>query len=176
MTQNVREGALTAAQDFAEARLRINEKNRLIADAKLGLKHVNAALAGTILAEIIAVVALCLLRLLRSSPLQLSLGSLGLVDAAAVVLAIGALGLGFRTFTRRRRKLGDLRLELAQLREAERDARSRMPAGNIIRVLWTYHSDVLSTIDEHRSARGYRRVHNPVPDCDYHRLPDDHCD
>ena len=35
-----------------------------------------------------------------------------------------------------------------------------MPIGNT-RLLWTYHSDVLSTIDEYRdSALRYRRIHN----------------
>jgi Protein of unknown function (DUF4231) len=161
VTQNAGEGPLTAAQDFADARFRINEKNRLIADAELSRRNVNAALVAAIMAETIAVIVLYLLRLPRSSPLQLSLGSLGLIDTAAVVVAVGVLGMGFRTLTRSRKTIGELRLELAQLREAERDARSRMPAGSSTRLLWTYHSDVLTTIDEYRNnARGYRRVHN----------------
>jgi hypothetical protein len=48
------------------------------------------------MAEIVAVIVLYLLRLPRSSPLQLSLGSMGLIDTAAVVVAIGVLGIGFR--------------------------------------------------------------------------------
>jgi hypothetical protein len=160
VAQNAREGPLTAAQDFAETRFRANEKKRLIADAELSRKHLNAALVAAITAEAIAVVALYLLRLPRNSPLQLSLGSLGLIDIAAVAVAVGVVGMGLRTLTRRRKALGDLRLDLAQLREAERDARSRMPAGST-RLLWAYHSDVLTTIDEYRNnARSYRRIHN----------------
>jgi hypothetical protein len=140
---------------------RINEKNRLIADAELSKRHVSAALIAAIMTEIIAVVVLYVIRLPRSSPLRLSLGILGLIDTAAVAVVVGVLGMGFRTLTYGRKTIGDLRLEVAQLREAERDARSRMPAGSTTRLLWTYHSDVLTTIDEYRnSARGYRRVHN----------------
>jgi hypothetical protein len=161
MGQNAGEGPLTAAHDFADARFRINEKNRLIADAELSKRHVSAALIAAIMTEIIAVVVLYVIRLPRSSPLRLSLGILGLIDTAAVAVAVGVLGMGFRTLTYGRKTIGDLRLEVAQLREAERDARSRMPAGSTTRLLWTYHSDVLTTIDEYRnSARGYRRVHN----------------
>jgi hypothetical protein len=160
MVENTREGPLTAAQDFAEARFRINEKKRLIADAELSRKHLNTSLVAAIVAELIAIVVLYLLHLPRSSSLRLSLFSLGLIDIAAAAVAVGILGMGFRTLTRRRKAIGDLRLELAQLREAERDARSRMPAENT-RLLWIYHSDVLNTIDEYRNnARSYRRIHN----------------
>ena len=36
-----------------------------------------------------------------------------------------------------------------------------MPTGSTTSLLWIYHSDVLTTIEEYRNnARGYRRVHN----------------
>lgn len=161
VAQNAQEGPLTAAQDFAEARFRINEKNRLIADVELSRKHINTALAAALVAIVIALVVLYLLRLPRNSPLQLSLGSLAVIDAIATIGAVGILGIGIRTVARRRKTIGDLRLQLAKLREAERDARSRMPTGSINRLLWIYHSDVLTTIDDYRNnARSYRRVHN----------------
>ena len=161
MVQNAREGPLTATQDFAEVRFRINEKTRRIADADLSRRHIGAAVIAAIIAVTTAVVALYFLRLMKNSPLQLSEGSLGLLDVVAVVVAGGVLGIGIRTLSRRRKAISGLRLDLAQLREAERDARSRMPTGSNTRLLWTYHSDVLTTIEEYRNnARRYRRVHN----------------
>lgn len=69
--------------------------------------------------------------------------------------------MGFRSLSRKRKEISGLKLEVAQLREAERDARSRIPTGRTGRLLWTYHSDVLVTIEEYyNSARGYRRTHN----------------
>src|SRR5206468_77892 len=146
---------------FAEVRFRINEKNRRIADAELSRKHVGAAVIAAILAVVVAVIVLYVLRIPRNSPLRLSPGSLGLIDVAGVVIAGAVLVVGLRSLSRRRKHISGLRLDVAQLREAERDARSHMPAGSVTRLLWTYHSDVLTTIEEYRNnARAYRRIHN----------------
>jgi hypothetical protein len=161
MVENAREGSLTVAQDFAETRFLINEKSRQITDAELSKKHIGAAMAAAIVIETAIVIALYLLRLPRTSPLRLSLGSLGLIDVAALLIASGVVTTGLRALSGRREALGDLRVSLAQLREAERDARSRMPTGSMTPLLWIYHSDVLTTIEGYRtSARGYRRIHN----------------
>lgn len=161
MPPRAQEGPQTAAQDFAEVRFRINEKNRRIADAELSRKHVGAAVIATILAVAVAVIVLYILRVPRNSPLRLSPGSLGLIDVAGVVIVGGVLVVGVRSLSRRREHISGLRLDVAQLREAERDARSQMPAGSATRLLWTYHSDVLTTIEEYRNnARAYRRIHN----------------
>lgn len=161
MAQSAQEGPLAVAQDFAEIRFRINEKVRQLTDAELNRKLVGTAVAAVVIIETAILIVLYLLRLPQDSPLRLSLGSLGLIDVAAVLIASGVLAAGLRALSRRRKTIGDLRVGLAQLREAERDARSRMPTGSMTPLLWIYHSDVLTTVEEYRTnARGYRRIHN----------------
>lgn len=151
----------TAAVDFAEVRFRINQKARLISDAEVSRRHIQTAVGAAITVVVAIVVVLYVLRVPQGSPLRLPLGILGLIDLVAL-LAVGvALAFGYRSLMKKRKEIGDLRLEVAQLREGERDARSRIPAGREVRLLWTYHLDVMNTIEEYRDgARKYRRIHN----------------
>jgi hypothetical protein len=161
VTLNSKEGPETAAEDFATARFNIAEKNRRIGDVETSRGLVMTTMVAATMIVAALVIALYVIRVPRSSPLRLSFGSLGLVDIGAV-LAVGAfLGAGFRSLSRKRKELSDLKLQVTKLREAERDARSRIPTGGTTRLLWSYHSDVLITIENYRSgARAYRRVHN----------------
>jgi Protein of unknown function (DUF4231) len=161
MTPQAQEGPITAAQDFAEARFNINEKNRHIEDIEMSRKIVKATIVAVILSTAFLVIALYALRVPRNSPLRLPQEGLGFIDLGVVVCIAAALTVGIRSLSRKRKEIGDLRLQISQLREAERDARTRISSGGTTRLLWSYHSDVLITIEEYRNkARQYRRIHN----------------
>lgn len=161
MPPRAQEGPGTAAADLADARLRANEKNQRITDAELSRKRIIVGVTATVAAVIALVILFYALRSIHNSALNLPLWALGLIDLGAAVSVGVALVLGLRSLAKKRTDISRLRLEVAQLREAERDARSRIPSGSTVPLLWTYHSDVLTTIEEYRnSARGYRRVHN----------------
>ncbi len=82
------------------------------------------------------------------------------IDALAVLAAVASLYRAIRLSGQKTKSIDGLRHTLMQHRTAERDAKSRLRAGSD-RLLWTYHSDVLDTIDEYRDrALRYRRVHN----------------
>lgn len=161
MPPRAQEGPGAVAADLADARLRANEKNWRIADVELSRKYIRVVLSAAVAGIVAVVILLYSFRVIHNSPLHLPFWALGVIDLGAALSAGAVLVAGFRSLAKKREEISRLRLDVTQLREAELSARSRMPAGGTIHLLWTYHSDVLLTIEEYRnSARGYRRIHN----------------
>jgi hypothetical protein len=141
--------------------MRVNDKTWRIKDVELSRKHIRVALSSVVAAMVALVVSLYVLRGIHNSPLRLPFWSLGLIDLGGILGVSAVLVAGFRSLAKKREEISKLRRDISQLREAELSARSRMSTGATIHLLWTYHSDVLLTIEEYRNdARGYRRIHN----------------
>lgn len=155
----VREGPDTAAYDFEQARVDVSATQRAIRAQERNRRHGWVTAVIIWFAEAIVVAALYLTRL-PGSPIRLDLKVLAAVDVAA---ALAGAAIFYRTIHlsgQKAKVIDGLRHTLMQHRTAERDAKSRMSIGSD-RLLWTYHSDVLDTIDEYRDrALRYRRVHN----------------
>jgi membrane protein implicated in regulation of membrane protease activity len=155
----VREGPDTAAYDFEQARVDVSETQRAIRAQERSRRHSWATAVIVWFAEVIVVAALYLTRL-PSAPIRLDLKALAAIDAAAALAGAALLYRTIRLNGQKTKSIDGLRHTLMQHRTAERDAKSRMSIGSD-RLLWTYHSDVLDTIDEYRDrALRYRRVHN----------------
>lgn len=161
MTELPAEGPNTAAYDLSEARFRIHEVNRDIRNVEMGRRHTRTTLVSVGVIVILVVLTLNLLRIPRHSPVRLDSVTLTGIDIAVIVAIIVSFYLIRRFLAKKTMQIEELRLLLAKLREAERDAKARIPAGGSARLLWAYHSDVMSTIEEYRvHALGYRKIHN----------------
>jgi hypothetical protein len=155
------EGPSTAAYDFAETRFRINQVKEENRQAEQTRRRWLISLTVGVLALLAAAVAVNLARFADGSPLRFNLAGWVLGNAIIGAVLVVALVFGGRAMGAGRDAISKSRLQLAQLREAERDARTRMVAGGLTRLLWAYHSDVLTTIEDYRdNARKYRRTHN----------------
>ena len=155
----VTEGPDTAAYDFEQARVDVSATQRTIRAQERSRRHVWATTTIVWFVEAILVAALHLTRL-SEVPVRLDLTVLVAIDAVAVLAAAALLYRAIRLSGQKTKSIDGLRHALMQHRTAERDAKSRLQVGNT-RLLWTYHSDVLDTIDEYRDrALRYRRVHN----------------
>jgi hypothetical protein len=153
------EGPSTVAYDFEQARVDVSATQRAIHAQERTRRQVRANLITILCIEVIGLTALNLTRL-PDAPIRLDMWLLGVIDIAAVLAAAAAIYWGSRLITQKTKSIDTLRHALMQHRTAERDAKSRLPIGSA-RLLWTYHSDVLDTIEEYRdSALGYRRIHN----------------
>jgi hypothetical protein len=153
------EGPSTAAYDFEQARIDISATQREIRTQERIRRHARTTLVGILCSEAIVLAVLYLTRL-PGAPIQLDMRVLTVIDIAAALVAAAAIYRGIRLIAQKTKSIDGLRHTLMQHRTAERDAKSRLPIGSA-RLLWTYHSDVLDTIDQYRdSALRYRRVHN----------------
>lgn len=150
------EGPAAAAYDFEQARGYVSQTQRAMRKQR---RRIRASLITGVCAGLV-VVGVLHLSLISGSPVRIAGMVLAAIDVAAVLVIATAIYFGARAIARKTEEIEDLQQRLMQYRTAERDAKSRMPIGNA-RLLWTYHSDVLNTIDEYRdSALRYRKIHN----------------
>jgi len=146
------EGSYSAAYDLADARFRIADKRHSIYREESARRAVKAS--SGLLVIFWGLTALLNLSHPKHVPLLW-------VDIAVALISATAMSYGLRYVVVKNRKVSELRLEITKLRDAERDAKFRMPHDGIRRLLWTYHSDTLSVIDEYRDeALHYRRIAN----------------
>lgn len=155
------EGPSTAAYDFNDARFRIHQVKEKIRQAEVSRRRARISLVIGVPVLLAGLVALNLARFADGSPVHINLVVLIAGNVVAGVVLLGVLLWTLNDIVDARGTIDKSRLELAQLREAERDARTRMISGGLTQLLWTYHSDVLATIEEYRGhARRYRKIHN----------------
>lgn len=155
------EGPSTAAYDFNDARFRMHDFREAIHQAQSSRRRWRVLLAIAAPALLAVLLALNLARYADRSPLHIDLAVLVAGDAATGAALLAVLISSIRGLAATGRTIAEAQLQLARLRDAERDARTRMVSGGLTRLLWIYHSDVLTTIEEYRDhARKYRKTHN----------------
>jgi hypothetical protein len=155
------EGPSTAAYDFNDARFRIHQVRGEIHQAEVSRRRGQLVLILGTPVLLAVLLALNLARFFDGSPLRINLVMLVAGDVITGVALIAVLAYNIGGIGQSRRQIAESRLQLAKLREAERDARTRLISGGLTRLLWTYHSDVVTTIEEYRDhALKYRKIHN----------------
>jgi len=146
------EGPDTAAFDLGEIRFKIADKRQAIYIEESARRVMRAGLV--LLIPFLGLVTA--VNLFRPAKVPLLW-----VDIATGLVSAGFLVYGIRYIIQKNSRITELRTSISKLRDAERDAKFRMSNGGIRRLLWAYHSDTFSTIDEYRDqALIYRKVHN----------------
>ncbi|WP_205719695.1 DUF4231 domain-containing protein [Actinomadura geliboluensis] len=155
------EGPSTAAYDFNDARFRIHDFKEAVHQAESSRRRWRALLAVAAPALLAVLLVLNLARFADRPPVHIDLAVLVAGDAVTAAALLAVVISSIRGLAATARTIAGAQLQLARLRDAERDARTRMVSGGLTRLLWIYHSDVLTTIEEYRGqARKYRTTHN----------------
>jgi Protein of unknown function (DUF4231) len=146
------EGPGTAVIDLTETRYKMAEKRQSVYREESAQRAMKAGL-GVLVLFWALVAAVNVIRPARTP--------LFWIDIGVGIASIAFVGYAFSYLIRRGRRISTLRAEISRLRDAEHDAKYRMSRHGPSRLLWMYHSDTLSKIDEYRDeALRYRKIHN----------------
>lgn len=146
------ESLTTAAYDLAEIRFRLHDNQSNIEKEENGKKYSSWAIISTFL-FLILIAALNYIDPPHTPLLWINIGT-GVVAIAATIWS----GLNL---TRRNSNITKLHSSRRKLRDAEKNARIRVSDRDMTRILWNYHSDIATAIDDYRAnARSYRNIHN----------------
>lgn len=148
----VSEGVSTTLFDLGVARSNAAEKRQAIYRAESARRAMRVSLG--ILAIFWALIAALNVIQPPGTPLIW-------INVGVAIASVGFIAYAVYYLLRKTRRISQLRSEVAELREAEQGARYRIYETSPQRLLWMYHSDTLSKIEEYRNeALRYRKIHN----------------